>query len=155
MVSFSQIRQTYRFILPKYNFNQTKKFYSRLFTEIFNYLDKTELSNNWRGVVIFPNRSVDTGDTERYTELLNSQRVTRVYLDELSSIEASSIGIETVKLIIEPESTATTRAIEIVNNAREQIPDVATIKEIIQLDDINLQVAPIEPGGDRKNVWIK
>ena len=114
-------------------FQPDKKFYSRLFTEIFNYLDKTELTNNWRGVVIFPNRSVDTGDTERYTELLNSQRVTRVYLDELSSNSVSSIGIETVKLIIEPESTATTKAIEIVNNARQQIPDVATIKEIIQL----------------------
>ncbi|MEH2331989.1 Rpn family recombination-promoting nuclease/putative transposase [Nostoc sp.] len=114
-------------------FQPDKKFYSRLFTEIFNYLDKTELTNNWRGVVIFPNRSVDTGDTQRYTELLNSQRVTRVYLDELSSIEASSIGIETVKLIIEPESTATTRAIEIVNSARQQILDVATIREIIQL----------------------
>lgn len=59
--------------------------------------------------------------------------MTRVYLDELSSIETSSIGIETVKLIIEPESTATTRAIEIVNSAREQILDVATIREIIQL----------------------
>lgn len=80
-------------------FQPDKKFYSRLFTEIFNYLDKTELINNWRGVVIYPNRSVDTGDSERYTELLNSQRVTRVYLDELSSIEASSIGIETVKVI--------------------------------------------------------
>ncbi|MEH2195327.1 MAG: Rpn family recombination-promoting nuclease/putative transposase [Nostoc sp.] len=114
-------------------FQPDKKFYSRLFTEIFNYLDKTELTNNWRGVVIFPNRSVDTGDTERYTELLNSQRVTRVYLDELSSIEASSIGIETVKLIVEPESTATAKALEIVNSAREQISDVTTIREIIQL----------------------
>ncbi|MBG1261501.1 Rpn family recombination-promoting nuclease/putative transposase [Nostoc commune] len=114
-------------------FQPDKKLYSRLFTEIFNYLDKTELTNNWRGVVIYPNRSVDTGDTERYTELLNSQRVSRVYLDELSSIEASSIGIETVKLIIEPESTATIKAVEIVNIARQQIPDVATIREIIQL----------------------
>ena len=104
-----------------------------MFTEIFNYLDKTELTNNWRGVVIFPNHSIDTGDTERYIELLNSQRVTRVYLDELRSIEASSIGIETVKLIIEPESTATTKALVIVNSARQQIPDVATIREIIQL----------------------
>ena len=59
--------------------------------------------------------------------------MTRVYLDELNSIEASSIGIETVKLIIEPESTATTKALEIVNSARRQIPDVATIREIIQL----------------------
>lgn len=114
-------------------FQPDKKLYSRLFAEIFNYLDKTELTNNWRGVVIFPNRSVDNGNTERYTEILNSQRVTRVYLDELSSIEASSIGIQTVKLIVEPESTATTKALEIVNTAREQILDVTAVSEIIQL----------------------
>jgi predicted transposase/invertase (TIGR01784 family) len=114
-------------------FQPDKKIYSRLFAEIFNYLDKTELTNNWRGVVIFPNRSVDTGDTERYTELLNSQRLTRVYLEELSSIEASSIGIETVKLIVEPESTATIKAIEIVNTARQQFANVAQQREIIQL----------------------
>ncbi|WP_375510500.1 Rpn family recombination-promoting nuclease/putative transposase [uncultured Nostoc sp.] len=110
-----------------------KKIYSRLFAEIFNYLDKTELTNTWRGVVIFPNRSVDTGDTDRYAELLNSQRVTRVYLNELSSIPTSSIGIETVKLIIEPESTATAKAIEIVNSARKEILNAAQQREIIQL----------------------
>jgi predicted transposase/invertase (TIGR01784 family) len=66
-------------------FQPDKKFYSRLFTEIFNYLDKTELTNTWCGVVIFPNRKVDTGDTKRYTELLSSPRVTRIYLDELTS----------------------------------------------------------------------
>ncbi|MCV3213750.1 Rpn family recombination-promoting nuclease/putative transposase [Plectonema radiosum NIES-515] len=114
-------------------FQPDKKFYSRLFAEIFNYLDKTELINNWGGVVIFPNRSVDTGATERYTELLNSPRVTRIYLDELTAIAASSIGIEAVKLIIEPESTATTKAIEIVNSARQQIIDAAQQREIIQL----------------------
>ncbi|MBH8551964.1 Rpn family recombination-promoting nuclease/putative transposase [Nostocaceae cyanobacterium CENA357] len=114
-------------------FQSDKKFYSRLFTEIFNYLDKTELTNNWCGVVIFPSRSVDTGDTERYTEILNSQRVTRVYLDELSSIKASSIGIQTVQLIVEPESTAPTKALEIASNARHQIADVTQQKEIIQL----------------------
>ncbi len=76
---------------------------------------------------------VDTGDTERYAELLNSQRVTRVYLNELSSISTSSIGIEAVKLIIEPESTATTKAIEIVNSVRKKILNAAQQREVIQL----------------------
>ncbi len=84
MAYSSQMHQNYPFILLKFNFNQTKKFYSRLFTEIFNYLDKTELTNTWRSVVIFPNRSLDTGDTERYAELLNSPRVTRVYLERIN-----------------------------------------------------------------------
>lgn len=114
-------------------FQPDKRFYSRLFTEIFNYLDKTELTNTWCGVVIFPNRKVDTGDTKRYTELLSSPRVTRIYLDELTSIAPLSIPIETVKLIIEPESTAITKAREIVNNARKQIIDTTQQREIIEL----------------------
>ncbi|WP_017653146.1 Rpn family recombination-promoting nuclease/putative transposase [Fortiea contorta] len=114
-------------------FQADKKFYARLFAEIFNYLDKTELTNDWRGVVLLPNRSIDTGKTQRYTELLDSQRVTRVYLNELTAIAAPSIGIETVKLIVEPEATATSKAVEIVNSARQQIIDVAQQRDIIQL----------------------
>jgi predicted transposase/invertase (TIGR01784 family) len=134
-------------------FQPDKKLYSRLFAEIFNYLDKTELTNNWRGVVIFPNRSVDTGATERYTELLNSPRVIRIYLDELTTIEASSIGISTVKLIIEPESTATTKAVERSTTNHRCRPTARNYT--INRDDINLQIAALEPGGDGKNVWIK
>ncbi|WP_257207472.1 Rpn family recombination-promoting nuclease/putative transposase [Nostoc linckia] len=35
--------------------------------------------------------------------------------------------------MVEPESTATTKALEIVNTAREQILDVTAVSEIIQL----------------------
>ncbi|MGJ5673274.1 MAG: Rpn family recombination-promoting nuclease/putative transposase [Nostochopsis sp.] len=114
-------------------FQADKKFYSRFFTEVFNYLDKTELTNNWLGVVIFSSSSVDTGETERYIELLDSQRVDRVYLDELTSTTESSIGIETVKLIVEPEDTATTKAREIITSAQEQIENQVTQRELVQL----------------------
>lgn len=114
-------------------FQSDTKFYSRFFAEIFNYLDKTELKNNWRGVVIFPTVSIDTGETQRYVELLNPQRVTRVYLDQLNQIQTSSVGIETVKLVIEPEQTAVTKAKELINSAQQQITDVATQRELIQL----------------------
>ncbi len=134
MVFSYQTQQNY---LPIYfvevQFQPDKKFYSRLFTEIFNYLNQTELTNTLASVIIFPNRSVDNGDTQRYAELFNSPRVSRVYLDELSSIGTSSIGIDTVKLIIEPESTATIKATQIVNSARKEIRDAAQQREIIEL----------------------
>lgn len=114
-------------------FQPDKKFYSRFFTEIFLYLDKTELTNNWRGAVVYPSRSVDTGETERYIELLTSQRVRLIYLDELDTTAQQSIGIETVKLVIEPESTASTKARNLINLARQQIADEFTQKEILQL----------------------
>jgi predicted transposase/invertase (TIGR01784 family) len=114
-------------------FQSERKFYSRFFTEIFLYLDKTELSNNWRGVVVYPSRSIDTGETDRYIELLSSQRVRRIYLDELSSISQQSIGIETVKLVIEPEESTGTKARELISFARQEINDDITRRELLQL----------------------
>ncbi|HEY9607896.1 Rpn family recombination-promoting nuclease/putative transposase [Allocoleopsis sp.] len=114
-------------------FQPDPKFYSRFFTEIFLYLDKTKLRNNWRGVVVYPTRSIDTGETKRYIELLHPQRVRRIYLDELGSTPQPSIGIETVKLVIEPEETAGTKARELIGQARLEIADEAAQQELIEL----------------------
>ncbi len=114
-------------------FQPDKKFYSRLFTEIFLYLDKTELTNNWRGVVVYPSRSIDVGETERYLELLTSGRVTRVYLDELDSAAEQSIGLGTVKLVVEPESSAVTKARELIKLAGKEITSKITQREFIEL----------------------
>jgi predicted transposase/invertase (TIGR01784 family) len=114
-------------------FQPDKKLYSRLFTEIFLYLDKTELTNNWRGVVVYPNRNTDTGETQRYIELLTSGRVTRIYLDELDSITSPSIAIGTVKLVVEPESSAVTKARELIDLAKQQIASEITQREFLEL----------------------
>lgn len=113
-------------------FKPDKDFYSRFFTETFLYLDKTELPNNWQGVIIYPSRSLDTGKTERYIELLESGRVRRLYLDELST-ETTSIGIETVKLVIESEETAAAKAKQLIGQARVQVVDEITQRELIEL----------------------
>ena len=114
-------------------FQPDPKLYSRFFTEIFLYLDKTKLRNNWRGVVVFPSRTIDTGETERYIELLNPQRVRRIYLDELGTTPQPSIGIGTVQLVVEPEETAGTKAKALIDQARLEIADEAAQQELIQL----------------------
>ena len=114
-------------------FQADEKFYSRFFAEIFLYLDKTELTNDWRGVVVYPSRSVESTKTSRYQELLDSQLVSRIYFDELGSTTAQSIGIETVKLVIEPEANAGIRARELINQARQDIANVKAKQELIQL----------------------
>ncbi len=114
-------------------FQPDSKFYSRFFTEIFLYLDKSPLRNNWRGVVVYPTRSIDTGETERYIELLNSQTVRRIYLDELGTTPQPSIGIGTVQLVVAPEETAGRTARALIDQARLEIADEATQQELIQL----------------------
>lgn len=113
-------------------FQPDKTFYSRFFAEIFLYLDKTELTNDWLGVVIYPTRNTEATDTRQYRELLNSGRVRRIYLDELGST-GQSIGIETVKLVVEPEETAANKARQLIEQARQEVSDEAQKRELLQL----------------------
>ncbi len=49
-------------------FQQDAEFYSRFLSEIFLYLRQHQPLNDWRAVVIYPNRSVDTGNISPYQE---------------------------------------------------------------------------------------
>lgn len=114
-------------------FQADGKFYSRFFSEIFLYLDKTELANNWRGVVIFPSRKVDTSNTERYTELLESRRVTRIYLDELIGDSSESVGIAAIKLIVADEEAAIEKGRSLIAKIRSESEDEPQEKELLEI----------------------
>ena len=114
-------------------FQPDTQFYSRFFSEIFLYLDKTELTNDWYGVVIYPSINVDTGTTQRYRELINSSRVSRIYLDQLVQTASASIGIATVQLIIAEEDNAIAQAQQLIQRTTEQIENETQRREILQL----------------------
>ena len=120
------------FYFTEVQFQPDEKFYARFFAEIFTYLHKTERVNNWRGVVIYPRRSVESKDVARYRELVHSERVRRIYLDELNP-EITSVGLSMVKLIIEPEGTAVPKAQELIKQTRVTEPDTVTQKDLIEL----------------------
>lgn len=84
-------------------------------------------------IKVYPTRSIDVGETPRYIELLTSERVKRIYLDELVSVAQESIGIGTVKLVIEPESSAGTKARELIDLIRQQIASEITQREFLEL----------------------
>jgi predicted transposase/invertase (TIGR01784 family) len=87
--------------------------YSRLFSEVNLYLRQNKPKNSWRGIIIFPTRSLDTGDIDNYSEFFTSKRVRRIYLDELGAAASLPVGIATMKLIIEDEDTAISSAREL------------------------------------------
>jgi predicted transposase/invertase (TIGR01784 family) len=113
-------------------FQVDPNFYSRFFSEIFLYLDKTQLKNDWRGVVIYPTRSVESYQTRRYQELLNLPRVRRIYLDEFN-VTVPSMGLETIKLVVESEETAVTKAKALIGQVREEMTDATQQRDMIQL----------------------
>ncbi|MFB2878721.1 Rpn family recombination-promoting nuclease/putative transposase [Floridanema aerugineum] len=114
-------------------FQPDTTFYRRLFSEIFLYLRQNETVNLWRAVVVYPTRRIETADTIPYQSLLSTPQVQRIYLDELGEAANNTFGLRIVQLIIEREETAVTSARELISQAREQITDATTKREILEL----------------------
>lgn len=114
-------------------FQNDTEIYSRLFSEIFLYLRQNQPKNSWRGVVIYPTRSLDTSDIDNYSELFTSQRVSRVYLDELGEAVSLPVGIATIKLVVENEETAIVTARELIDRTQEEINLEPQRRQLLQL----------------------
>lgn len=114
-------------------FQPDTEFYSRFLTEIFLYLRQNKPQNDWCAVVLYPNQSVDTGNIRHYREFFASQRVRRVYLNELGEASEQSIGIGTVRLVILPEARAVEQARILIDRVRQEIADEFVKEEYLQL----------------------
>ena len=112
-------------------FQRDDKFYSRFFSEIFLYLHQTELRNNWQGVVIYPQRQVEILESSRYSELLDSERVWRFYLDELRGVE--SVGISTLQLIIASPERAIEQGNTLIQRVRQELANARQQQEVLEL----------------------
>jgi predicted transposase/invertase (TIGR01784 family) len=73
--------------------------YERLVSEIgiyaFRYRDEFR---DWRALVIYPSRSTEQSRLETVQDIIESGRITRIYLDELAETEDSSVGIRLMLL---------------------------------------------------------
>ncbi|MDF5712809.1 MAG: Rpn family recombination-promoting nuclease/putative transposase [Rhizonema sp. NSF051] len=114
-------------------FQPDDEIYSRLFAEICLYLRQNQPKNNWRAVLIYPTRSIDTGDIKHYREYFDSGLVTRVYLDELGKAESLPVGIATIKLVIENENTAIQLARQLIDRSRLELISPPQQRQLLQL----------------------
>ena len=112
-------RQDLPIYFTEVQFQNDPEFYARFFAEIFLYLKQTQLKNNWRGVVIYPNRRVEKENIERYRELLQETRVQRIYLEELAESPPDSLGLATLELVSLPEAQVINRGRELIVRVRE------------------------------------
>jgi len=114
-------------------FQPDTEIYSRLVSEIFLYLRQNQPKNTWRGIVIYPTRSLDTADINNYSEFFTSQRISRIYLDELGETASLPIGIATIKLIIEEEDKAIIAARELINRTQQEIHSELQQRQLLEL----------------------
>jgi len=119
-------------------FQPKDDFYGKFFAEIFTYLYRKK-PKDWRAVAIFATRSLDTGfekEYKLYKELLDGQRVQRIYLDELKIAANSSLGLKTIQLIVEErenQEETVELARELVSEAEEELEDDALAEAVVEL----------------------
>jgi predicted transposase/invertase (TIGR01784 family) len=124
-------------------FQPDAAFYHRFFCELFLYLRQFDPPNPWQAVVLYPNRTVDTGKTFHYQDLLASPRVARLYLDELEEPENASVSFRLVKLITTPVSEAIPLAQQIVEQtSRETIQRQQQLQFLDLLETIMVYKLP-------------
>jgi predicted transposase/invertase (TIGR01784 family) len=121
------------FYLAEVQFQPDPDLYYRIFGELFLYLRQYKPVNPWRVVVIYPSRRIEHEQMLQFQELLTSQRVQRIYLDELPEAADRSLGVKIVKLVIEPAETAAEQARQSIAMARQQLSDPIVIRDLINL----------------------
>ena len=98
-------------------FQKRAEFYWEFIGEIFLYLSQYKPEHDWQAVAIFAKRSIETEPPKQFQELFASDRIVRVYLDELPQDESLNLGI--VRLIVAPEREAIALAQRLANRVEQ------------------------------------
>ncbi|MBW4561193.1 MAG: Rpn family recombination-promoting nuclease/putative transposase [Mojavia pulchra JT2-VF2] len=108
-----------------------EEFYERLFGEIFVYFRQYKPANSdWYAIVIYDKRIHEIPPHPRYRVLIE-QHLRCIYLNELSVGSEYSLGIGIAKLFIESPTKATSLAQQLINQARENLPDETLQKKVL------------------------
>ncbi|AFZ42316.1 hypothetical protein PCC7418_0064 [Halothece sp. PCC 7418] len=109
------------FYVVEVQFQPDEELYYRVFAELFLYLRQHQPPHPWRVVVIYPRRSVERLVEGQFEDLLNLNRVTRIYLEELETTESSAFGVRLVKLIIASEIEVSQQARSLLQQTQAEI----------------------------------
>ncbi|MCA1904176.1 MAG: Rpn family recombination-promoting nuclease/putative transposase, partial [Cyanobacteria bacterium KgW148] len=111
------------FIEVQFQFNPD--FYWQFLSEIFLYLNQQKPQQNWQAAAIFPSARQDVKELASiHQELINSGRVVRIYLDEITDRVSPELGM--IKLITCRED----EAVAVVKEIRSSTTDEDIIRFI-------------------------
>ena len=98
------------FFLIEVQFQPKEDFYWEFLSEIFLYLNQYRPKQEWQAVAIFARRSFEPEIPNHVREIIASNRIVRVYLDDWLDRETDSFAISIIQLILSSESQAVTMA---------------------------------------------
>ena len=79
---------------------------------------------------------MESVETARYGDLINSSRILRFYLEELR--EGESLGISMLQLIIAPTARAIEQGKQLIPRIRQELPLSQTTARTFRIDRDNL-----------------
>ena len=94
--------------LIEVQFQQKEDFYWEYLSEIYLYLNQYRPQQEWQAIAIFARRSYEPEPRSHVQEMLDCQRIQRVYLEDLLERETDSFAISIIQLILSSESQAVT-----------------------------------------------
>ena len=113
--------------------DRKNEFYPSFFTKIFLYLRDSKPPNDWRAVIMFTKRKYDPGVPIHYQDFVVTDRLQRIYLDELPP-EMGDLSLEMglLQLIGLKDTEAPDRAKTILAQAYEQTSDTAERRRVLE-----------------------
>ncbi|MGK7907438.1 MAG: Rpn family recombination-promoting nuclease/putative transposase [Synechococcus sp.] len=94
-------------------------FYHRFFAEIFLFLRQNPEMKDWHAVVLFAKRGIEPGQTQPFQPLLESELVSRIFLEDLQENASNSLGIGLAQLVAARPNAAVDLAKVLLGQARE------------------------------------
>lgn len=113
-------------------FQVDEELYYRLFSELFLYIRQYQPPHPWRVVIIYPSRNIEREQSFQFQEILDCNRVTRIYIDEIPADEAT-LGVKIIQLILESEENAISSAQRLITQAQATLLPTSLQHDIIDL----------------------
>ena len=118
----------------EFQFQRDEGLYHRLFSESFQYLYRNQdLYDDWYGVVIFPSRNLEPKNTTIHKPLIESEKVQRIYLDELGDPQEQPIGVNLLQLTIASKTKMVDQAQRLMERAEREGTGGLDKDEIIEV----------------------
>jgi predicted transposase/invertase (TIGR01784 family) len=122
-------------IFLEVQFQHDPTFYHRFLAEIHLYLKLHPKTFDWRAVVIFPRPSTEPRETRLFRNLVNSDQMHRIYLNQRPVQSDDSVGLGLMRLIVMKQKEAIAQAKDLLSRVQQRSsmePQFAAIMEIVE-----------------------
>ncbi len=91
-----------------------------MFSELFLFLRQNPDTADWRVVVLFAEHSLEPSRTDLHQEWLSSDRVLRIFIEDLPPVAELPLEVALVKLITTPKAQAVEAAQSLIHRLNQE-----------------------------------